>query len=234
MKTLSRLFCLLLIMLFCFPQHASAFFEFSDDRFQGEFTTENLDRIIQDYELYNDWYWTTPADIPQTFHGLQNSPGWTDTGTRRNRNNYVQGIYGCRWLRNQVSSVSPGGGYGECFGFAMFIGYLLSGEKNPYTGWKKYYGLIKSDGLRVGDILRAEYDFYGKKSAHSAVVYSVTENEILFLQVSGSSYNRISIGTGFSDRNFDNPTTLDQLLKIPGTKVCRAPQNIQKPEKNKP
>ena len=66
MKTLSRLFCLLLIMLFCFPQHASAFFEFSDDRFQGEFTTENLDRIIQEYELYNDWYWTTPADIPQT------------------------------------------------------------------------------------------------------------------------------------------------------------------------
>ncbi len=230
MRYLPRLFCLILCLAVLFQPSASALFEFSDERFQGEFTTENLDRIIQEYELFDGWYWTTPANVPQTFHGQQDSPGWTDTAERANRVKYVKGMYGCRWLRDQVSDLSPKNGYGECFGFAMFIGYLLSGEKNPYTGWKKYYGLKKSNGLRVGDILRSEYDFYGKKCAHSAIVYSVTDDEILFLQVSGTTYNKISVGTGFSDVNFGYPTTLDQLLKIPGTKVCRAPQNTKKAE----
>lgn len=227
MKYILRFFFFCLCFILIFPS-ASASFDFSDDRFQGTFTTENLDAIILEYELCNGWYWTTPAGIPQTFHGLQDSPGWTETSERRNRNLYKKGFYGCRWLKNQVSSVSPRGGYGECFGFSMFIGYLLSGDKNPYTGWKKYYGLTKSGGLRVGDILRAEYDYYGKKCSHSAVVYSVSDEEILFLQVSGSSCNRISIGAGFFDKNFGNPTTLDDLKKIPGTKVCRAYQNIAK------
>ena len=228
MRSIPRLFCLVLCAALLFPPCASALFEFSDERFQGEFTTENLDRIIQEYELFDGWYWTTPAKIPQTFHGLENSPGWTDTGTRAGRKDYLPGLYGCRWLRDEVSDLVPNNGYGECFGFAMFIGYLLSGEKNPYTGWHKYYGLKRSGGLRVGDILRSDYDFYGKKCGHSAVVYSVTEDEILFLQVSGSSYNMIRVGTGFSDVNFGYPTTLEQLMKIPGTKVCRAPQNDPK------
>ena len=57
---------------------------------------------------------------------------------------------------------------------------------------------------------------------------------VFFLQVSGTSYNKISVGTGFSDVNFGYPTTLEQLLKIPGTKVCRAPQNAGKKEKTDP
>ena len=42
---------------------ASAEFTFSDDRFRGRFTTENLDAIIDEYELFDGWYWTTRANI---------------------------------------------------------------------------------------------------------------------------------------------------------------------------
>ena len=40
----------------------SAPLSFEDTAFQGQFTTENLDRIIEEYELNDGWYWTTRAD----------------------------------------------------------------------------------------------------------------------------------------------------------------------------
>lgn len=227
MRILFRLICASMCFIFLFTSVSSADFLFSDDRFRAEFTTENIDRIIEEYELLDGWYWTTPALTAQTFHGLEDAPGWTDSAVNKyHRNNYIRGMYGCRWLANQIFTVTPGtGGYGECFGFAMFIGYLLTGDYNPYKAWDTYYGLTKSDGLRVGDIVRTEFDARGKHYGHSAVVYSVDDDQILFIQVSGSSYNRISIGTGFMDGYHDAPFTLEELRKIPNLKVCRSPQN---------
>ena len=227
MKNLLRLCCAVLCIIFLQPSVSSAEFLFSDDRFRGEFTTENMDRIIEEYELQDGRFWTTPALTQQTFHGLENAPGWTDSAVNKyNRNRYVKGIYGCRWLANQIFTVTPGiGGYGECFGFAMFVGYLLTGDFNPYKAWNTYYGLTKSNGLRVGDIVRTEFEAGGKKYGHSAVVYSITDDIILFIQVSGSSYNRISVGDGFMDGYHDAPKTIEDLAKIPNLKVCRAPQS---------
>lgn len=226
MKWHPRLLIPVLLLWILFPLQAEASFDFSDERFQGDFSTENLDKIIEEYELFDGWYWTTPPYVVQTFHGRQDSPGWTDSAVNSyHRNGYVRGFYGCRWLSNKVIVELPKLGWGECYGFAQFIGYLLSGEVNPHHHWDFFYNFQDSEGLRVGDLLRTEFESKGRKIGHSAIVYSVSEDEILFLQVSGSLYNQISVGAGFLYDRQQSPTTLEELSKIPNIKICRSPLN---------
>lgn len=231
MQKYIRVFSLIVCLSLVISSVAVADFEFSDDRFQGDFTTENLDRIIDEYELFDGWYWTTPPWVEQTFHGMEESPGWTDTAVNKfKKNAYVKGIFGCRWLANRVTRPNAYGTFGECFGFASFIGYLLSGEYNPHHKWNIYYSFEKAGGLKVGDILRVDIKARGKSYTHSAVVYSVEDDEILFLQVSGSNYNKISVGAGYMDGYHDNPTTKEELSHFFSYKVCRSPLNDSKPE----
>ena len=227
---IKRTICLYLVLTFAFLFVPCAFasygtFQFEDTRFAGDFTTDNLDRIIAEYELYDSWYWTTLPRIDQSFHGAEDQPGWTDTAVKKKGGTaFIRDRYGCRWLANRVNPDVYGGmtgGYGECFGFAQFIGYLLSGDYNPYKSWNYYHDLDTSGGLRVGDILRTDY-----KNGHSAVVYSVSDQEILFLQVSGSSYNRISVGSGFLCGYPLGLTTLDEIRKLPAAvTIRRSPLN---------
>ena len=109
----------------------------------------------------------------------------------------------------------------ECFAFAQFIGYLISGEVNPQHNWDFYYSLDASEGLKTGDILRVEYKKNKKSYQHSAVVYSVNGDEILFLQVSGGNYNRISVGRGFSDGYYTNLSSLEELSQLSRIKISR-------------
>lgn len=209
---------ILLCVLLLFPGLVShAEFIFSDTRFQNDFTTENIDRIIEEYELYDGWYWTTQPDIQQDFHGHPECPGWTSTVEKYGKKHFAKGWYGCRWPIDHVRRAAPDqGGVAECFAFAQFIGYLLSGVKNPQKNWDFYYDLETSKGLRVGDIIRVEYRRKSKEYQHSAVVYAVNGDEILFIQVSGGNYNMISVGKGFSDGNENNLTTLEELSALPG------------------
>lgn len=209
--------CVLLLSL------PAAAFEFSDERFRGELTTANLDRIIEAYELYDGWYWTTPADTLQTYHGVPESPGWTSTSEKLKLRGIRAGWYGCRWPVDRVRSAAPDqGGYAECFAFAQFIGYLLSGEVNPQHNWKFFYSVEAAGGsLQVGDILRTEYRYKKNLYQHSAVVYAVNGEEILFLQVSGGSGNRISIGKGFTDGHYKDLTDPEAIAEIPGLKISR-------------
>ena len=76
MVRLRLLSTILLCVLLLFPSPVShAEFVFSDTRFQNDFSTENIDRIIEEYELYDGWYWTTQPDIQQNFHGHPECPG---------------------------------------------------------------------------------------------------------------------------------------------------------------
>jgi len=210
------LFLLCLSMLSSFTP-SKAEFVFSDDRYQYDFTTENIDLIIEEYELYDGWYWTTQADIQQNFHGHPECPGWTSTVDKHGKKHYAKGWYGCRWPIDHVRKAAPDqGGVAECFAFAQFIGYLLSGIKNPQKNWDFYYSLDDSGGLHVGDIIRVEYTKNRKDYQHSAVVYAVNGDEVLFIQVSGGNYNMISVGKGFSDGNYNNLTTIDELINLPG------------------
>ena len=229
-RIVTRIFLLSCLLLPLLLSSASAAFTFSDDRFAGDFSTENLDRIIEEYELHPGWFWTTEAGVPQTFHGVEDAPGWTDTAVNKNNyTEYLKGRYGCRWGIDDVWYLAPGrGGYGECFGFAQFVGYLLSGDYNPHKNWDFFYHLEDAGGLQVGDILRTEFKAGGKVYRHSAVVYSVSEDEILFLQVSGGYYNKIYL-SGFSDGYHLDLRKLEDLEKIRNKKICRSPLSLASP-----
>ena len=228
MKKLILSFLFLLTSVFFFIPAVSADFEFTDLRFQGSFTTENLDKIIEEYELFDGWYWTTRPYIVQTFHGVEDAPGWTDTAVNGyGRSYYTPGMYGCRWECTMVLPEYRRAGRGECFGFASFIGYLLSGEYNPHGHWIRYYSLDASDGVRFGDIVRTEFEAKGIHYQHSAVVYSVSESgdDIRFLQISGSRYNLIILDEGFSDGYHLPLRSLEDLKKLPNIRICRSQMN---------
>lgn len=226
MKRMLRVLCAA-VFLCLLAASASASFSFEDDRFRGVFTTENMDAIIAEYELLDGWYWTTPAGVVQTYHGVPDCPGWTDTAVSKyGGTRFLPGWFGCRWGVDRVSKLSANyGGYGECFGFAQFIGYLLSGDTNAHRDWNFFYTVEAAGGLRVGDIIRVEYRANKKSFRHSAVVYAVNGEEILFLQISGSNYNRISVGRGLSDGNLSGESSLEVISQIPGLKICRSPLN---------
>ena len=218
----------LLVFLMCLPAAGSAgTFTFEDTEFMGRFTTEALDAIIEKYELNDGWYWTTPGGVLQTYHGQEGKPGWTDTTVNVNkRRNYERGWYGCRWGLDEVDPYHPNGnGYGECFGFAQFIGYLLSGEMNPHGKWISYPSVRHAGGLKVGDIIRMEYTYDGEAFCHSAVVYSVDGDTVLFLQAAGGSYNKLRIRRGFHDGHLRYVTSVAKFKKLKHLRVCRSPLN---------
>ena len=227
-----RLTAVILILTALFTVPAPAEDAFSDDRFRGIFTTENLDRIIAEYELNDGWYWTGEASVPQTFHGREGKPGWTDTAVNVYKyEGFVFGWYGYRWGKETINPGYPNDyGYGECFGFAQFIGYLLSGERNPHGKWTRFGSVYKAGGLKPGDIVRVDYKVDGVRCQHSAVVYSVEGNTVRFLQVSGSRFNLLRTGTGFYDGHLSNETDLNVIKKIPGLSVFRCPTNCEAAE----
>ena len=95
-------------------------------RMPKEQTRALADAIIEEYELFDGWYWTTPCDVRQDFHGHPESPGWNTTIAEKKLKAFLPGWYGCRWPIDHVRKTSPDrGGYAECFAFAQFIGYLL-------------------------------------------------------------------------------------------------------------
>lgn len=216
-----RISALLLFLCLFLPfSRARSDLQFSDDRFRNSLTTDNLNAIIEEYELFDGWYWTTRANVDQDFHGRPDTPGWTSSAESAGRKAYMKGWYGCRWPVDKVWLYAPDrGGYAECFGFANFIGYLLSGELNPQHNWDFFYSIEASGPLRVGDIVHVEYKKSGVQ--HSAVVYAVNGEEILFLQVSGSNYNRISVGRGFRDGYVLDARSLEEISVLPGLKISR-------------
>ncbi len=209
-------FCVLLLPAFAEEP-------FTDTSFQGSITTETLDAIIEKYELYDGWYWTGEAGVPQDYHGHEGKPGWTDTSVNTfKKTGWEEGWYGYRWGIPEINARVPNDrGYGECFGFAQFIGYLLSGERNPHANWMGYFSVDRAGGLRPGDIIRADYKKDGKRYQHSAVVYSVEGTTVLFIQVSGGNFNLIRTRQGYTDGNLRNETNLLAIRGLPDIVIYR-------------
>ena len=55
-RNLKKIIILVLIFVFLPAAAGLADFEFTDDRFRDDFSTANLDRIIEEYELFDGWY----------------------------------------------------------------------------------------------------------------------------------------------------------------------------------
>ncbi len=203
---------------------------FTDTRFQGDYSTENLDAIIEEYDLFDEWYWTTPSGVYQDYHGQENKKGWTQSSEERfHPFYYTSGWYGCRWNWDTVERSSPNMyGWGECFGFCQFLGYLLSGERNPHRNWPVFNSIRQAHGLKPGDIVRVEYTDEDGTHQHSAMVYKVDEEKqkVLFLQTSGSNYNRMYIRRGFTGAGLGGSMELIDLMICPGVRVMRAEENL--------
>ena len=203
---------------------------FTDTRFRGDYSTENLDAIIEEYELYDEWYWSTQPGVYQDYHGQEGKKGWTQTSAERfDPIVYTWGWYGCRWNWDVVDQADPNlDGWGECFGFCQFLGYLLSGERNPHRYWPVFKSVRQAKGLKPGDIVRVEYtDEYGFHQ-HSAMVYSVDEEneKVTFLQVSGANYNRLYIRRGFTGAGLGGTMDLTDIIECPGLRILRAEENL--------
>lgn len=203
---------------------------FIDTRFQGDYSTENLDAIIEEYELYDEWYWTTLPGVFQDFHGQEGKKGWTQTSKERfDPFVYSWGWYGCRWNWDVVDRANPNlYGWGECFGFCQFLGYLLSGDRNPHRNWPTFKSVRQAGGLKPGDIVRIEYTDENGMHQHSAMVYSVDEENgtVLFLQVSGANYNRLYIRRGYTGAGLGGTTDLTDIIICPGLRILRAEENL--------
>ena len=228
---------LMLVLLMGFQQGGEAeeyFFEppeefrFVDTRFRGVYTTENLDAILEAYDLNDGWYWVTKPNVTQTFHAYENKKGWTQSSQLIAEEKgedyfYNRGWFGCRWECNEVQSGLPNAfGWGECFGFCQFLGYLLSGEVNPHGKWRHFNSVWEADGLRVGDIIRVEYTDEKGFHQHSAMVYSIKNDRVRFIQCSGVYHNQLFINWGFRGANLGNTTLLSDIRKFPGLRIHRA------------
>lgn len=229
----------LLLLLGCLPEGLSEAYEeyeyeppeefrFVDTRFRGVYTTENLDAILEAYDLNDGWYWVTKPDVVQNFHAQENKKGWTQSSqliaeAKGETYFYNRGWFGCRWECNEVQSGMPNAfGWGECFGFCQFLGYLLSGEVNPHGKWRQFNSVWEADGLRVGDIIRVEYSDEKGFHQHSAMVYSIKEDRVRFIQCSGVSHNQLFINWGFRGANLGNTTLISDIRKFPGLRIHRA------------
>lgn len=227
------IFLTVLLLWAGLPQGMADDGTFTDTRFQGKYTTENLDAIIEEYELYDTWYWSTPGWTYQTFHGQEGKKGWTQTSKEiHDPFIYSWGWFGCRWNWNMVDPGEPNReGWGECFGFCQFLGYLLSGERNPHRYWVPFRSIREAGGLKPGDIVRIEYTDDMGFHQHSAMVYSVDEDKgefghALFLQVSGGNYNRLYIRRGYTGAGLAGSTDLTDIMICPGVSILRAEENL--------
>ncbi len=201
---------------------------FTDTRFQHVYTTENLDAIMEEYELIDGWFWVTRANVVQDYHGHENTLGWTETSQRLiDPYYYTPGWYGCRWNWDIVDPNIPNAaGWGECFGFAQFIGYLLSGSRNPHGEWVSFRFVNEAKGLKVGDIVRVEYTDETGFHQHSAVVYSVEGNKVKYLQVSGGARNKMRLRTGYMGGSDAGSTLVSDVYNFKGLRILRAEENL--------
>ena len=100
----------------------------------------------------------------------------------------------------------------QCFGFANFIGYQLTGSV-PTSGWKKYSSVAEVEsvgGLQVGDVIRA--------GGHSAMVLTVSGSTVTTVECWGGNKNKIAIGGYF---NGSAKTLKDIAKKYTFTAVYR-------------
>ncbi len=232
MKRKQKSLCLVMILLaeifFRISVAKAAEGTYTDTRFQGVYSTENLDVIIEAYELFDGWYWSTQLNVTQNYHGQEGKKGWTQTSKDRfDPFIYSWGWFGCRWNWDMIESGGPNrAGWGECFGFAQFLGYLLSGSRNPHGEWVLFQSLREAQGLKPGDIVPIAYSDEKGSHQHSAMVYSVEGDTVLFLQASGSNYNKLYTRHGFCGAGLNGSTSIAEICATPGLRILRAEENL--------
>lgn len=190
--------------------------------YYGTYTTENLKAICEAYNFKEGYYWSYNETVPGASSAYTASTHKAYTVTSNGNKRPGEKNY---------KGYSFGGS--ECYGFAEFLGYKLSGLKYPKTKWKKYTTSESLGDIRVGDIVR--YDTIqqnGKKWMHTAVALTVNDDGTFYvIDANGGSNNIIHsnkrafyyLGTGYTNAK----TMLDKTKVY----VLRAPDNVYDYEK---
>lgn len=182
--------------------------------YYGTYTTENLQSICDAYNFKNGYYWSynTTVSGASTKYTASTHKAKTSTSDK----------YGKPGETNYKGYSFDGGS--ECWGFAGFLGYKLSGIKTPNTKWKKYTSETALGDIRVGDIIR--------HSSHSAVVLTVSDNgKFCVIDANGGSNNEIKYGDRpyfYKGNGYTNAKTLFSKTQA---YVLRAPDNVYDYEK---
>lgn len=170
---------------------------------------DNITELFMQTAYAETVYTTSQIQTICNNYGFKSGAYWSYNSSTGDSTSYKASSY----KANTTSSGDPGTGYVgyyfaggiECWGFAGFLGYQLSGHTNPYATWTKYSSISALDaagGLKVGDILRT--------NTHSAMVYSISsDGTIKFAQCCGGEYNKIRVNEGYASggtlrTNFDS------------------------------
>lgn len=145
-------------------------------------------------------------------HNIQNGYYWTDS--TNNSTKYIAHPNAARDGKEWFGYDYPIGQFGQCLGYAMYVGKELTGV-NPWEKWDLIDSQAKFDAaggkLKVGDIIRA--------GGHAAIVRSVDSSGLAkFDQCCGGEQWLLRIDTGFAGAstggaNFSSAgNTVDQII----------------------
>lgn len=186
-----------------------------DAKASGVITKELINAALSKYSATNGRYWTydsTVSGADTAWTGSTHSSNSTSSGTWRQYGSTATDFFGGR----------------QCWGFAEFVGWVVTGGTSrndvPYrsSSWTKYQkkqDYLNAGGLEVGDIIHY--------NGHSVMVYEVLSGgKFKVAECWGNSGNKINVGwvEGYESRStlswFDNNKgSWQYALKYKGTKV---------------
>lgn len=141
---------------------------------ENTFTTDDIEVICNQYQYYHNSYWT--------YKGSGNANSYIASSTPVGTNGYVGYTYG---------------GGSQCWAFARFLGYKLTGASPGYgsNGWENVINSATS--FKIGDIV--------EDSSHTAMVYKDLGNGTYeFIQVLGGDNNIIKKSKFYSSNGVNN------------------------------
>ena len=155
-------------------------------------STQDIKDVCNRYGFKSGAYWT--YDYNQVSKDQGSLDAAATSGYRASGVPYGSGHYRSKYYSGSDTYygeyIFKGGR--QCYGFANFIGYQLTGSV-PTSGWTKYSSVAQveaSGGLQVGDVIRS--------SGHSAMVLTVSGGNITTVECWGGSKNKISVGGYFN------------------------------------
>ena len=156
-------------------------------------TTSAIEAVLSRYNFRSGMYWTYDySKVSKSTAALDKA---ATSGYKASSKPYGTGTYQSAYYKSSKTH------YGEyifkgsrqCWAFADFIGYQLTG-KVPSSQWTKYSvsQIEKAGGLQAGDVIRA--------GGHSAMVLRVSGSTVYTAECWGStgSKNRIAVGGYFN------------------------------------
>ena len=180
-----------------------------------------LKTVCESLNYKNGYYWGYKG-TKQVNPGPKETYDFTAVNTKVNcaTSGWSSGTSGYYGYTYYTGSNNSGGAWTECAGFALYLGYKITGQ-NPLSSskWTRYTSLDSAGDLQVGDIVAIKYKkSNGSTSTHMAVVYSSSGGKYTFIQAGGGSNNAIRVNKPFyvaaTDAAGNNVSALANTVRV--------------------